>query len=490
MSRLLQYTIILVFCVGGSPLLNGLFAQESQGIGFDQLAAPMVGTKSLENRPPRLLGPPSPLPLPKGETSNSADSANPEADSDEKPIGALLLKTGFLIEGKAKLEQNLYQVQGKYGRVSVSAHQVEYAGTDIKDVFRYQREKTASSTYDGAYALAKWAAANGLNDEAIAEFERCKTLAAFPPMVKAIDNEIETVRKKEKISRELPRISVGESIPSENEEADSFDYDAWCRSLPSGVFEKFKKDVQPFLVSRCATTDCHHSGSSREFKLLNPQRHHSNTAATARNLKAVLEKLDFEQPASGLLITVPMREHGGTKPLYTKQTKNQFGTVYQWALLVSNTMPDYVKTENRPVEEADSLIVPTENRDALRESPLLRSGGKESPILQVSHREELPVEKKTSPKNLPKESCEPEEASEFSFFSEPLKKPQKINLPQDQPSFDFGENTASPIPTEKSGTEQTEPRSEAERVLERARLLPKHEPIDPFDPAIFNRQNR
>lgn len=89
------------------------------------------------------------------------------------------------------------------------------------------------------------------------------------------------------------------------------------RNLPVGAVEQFTKEVQPYLLNRCATNACH--GSDRIAKQTNGPRltltrprsgeAHSRRR-TEQNLANVLQFVDRRAPEKSLLLTVPAKPHG------------------------------------------------------------------------------------------------------------------------------------------------------------------------------------
>ena len=425
----------------------------AQDFGFDLLSQPQMQT------PGERLKVQSP-PVSYSETAT-------QWEMNEKPIGALLLKTGQLYIGEAILEKNIYHVVGAVGKPKVSAHKVEYAGTDRNDIYQYKRNKPDTASREGTYSLAKWCVSNKMYDEAIVEFQNCKSYVSYPQEIKLLDREISAVEeiKRNALKRAGAENAVIETIrdhASANTLDDSFDLKSWRTAVDPMVLEKFKKDVQPQLLRHCGATDCHGSNSEQEFRLTQLRQKYSTAETTLRNLKATFDQLDFRQPASSPLLTYPQKDHGGAKAIYVRQTKSQLTPIYQWTQLIPNTMPDFV----------DKYLAQKREAEQGEYSPI-RSHPKPleyRPIEQVSYEQSLPA------------------TSGFSFFGKDHSVEQRVELTPSTNGFHL-QPKPQQLPAVTDAVETDEPLVIPAKTDPRQYRKPM--PIqakDPFDPNLFNQR--
>ncbi|MGL6226571.1 MAG: hypothetical protein ACRC10_08090 [Thermoguttaceae bacterium] len=383
-------------------LSNTTIAQVA-AIGFDELSAPTLSIPGSHLHP-------------KYADIPSDQSAN----QTPQPIGALLLKTGYVTLGTATLERNVYQVQGKYGRFSVPTHRVEYAGYDLLDLLQYKRSLLVSPNYDELFALGKWCLANGLNEEAIVEFQRCKSFVSVPQAIRLLDNEIRAAERTDPQFRQHSKLdAVLREEASQN--LDDFDYDRWGLTVPHVLAERFRKEVQPILIDRCAATNCHGSGSQNELTLQIPQRTYSTAGATVRNMKAAMEQIDFGNPVNSPLLTAPLRNHGGVKPVFGKKSQNTQGAFERWIEQVAQETPESLGLNRRTPNRFDDELPFEESRtEQFAVSPQPLPTG--SPIQQVGYSEPKPVGPTTDSGNLKKAAHSPTQETK------PLAQPRKLKL--------------------------------------------------------------
>jgi hypothetical protein len=200
------------------------------------------------------------------------------------------------------------------------------------------------------------------------------------------------------------------------------------RELPPEAIERFTRKVQPVLVNNCTTTGCHQRGGTQKFQLDRAiLQGMSNRRSTMQNLAAALELIDHDQPQLSRLLVVPREAHGGMPgPIFGPRREQAFKHLAEWVALVTQT------ATNEPAETASAFV------DNLLADTPISMDRLTSPIYRVSaNTPELP------------ETGDVEQAR----FREPI----------------------TPI--------------EAKRLRIGAQLE-RWQPRDPFDPEIFNRQQR
>lgn len=476
---------ILFLC--GFGFIDKIAAQQSgEGFGFDQLAVPKITPHGFENRIEHGAS--------EGDKNAKKSSSMgfylsreelEEKSKQKNEFGALLLKSGQLLRDNAELLGREYVVEGPHGRYKLPKHQVEFAGEDAEGVYTYKRSQPASENYRGAFALAKWCLANGLYEQSIAEFQRCKSLVGYPQAVQALDTEIAAVRlvqanneKKEGAESEEKTTASPEKTSEDGDPRllDPFDYKQWSRNVPPAVVESFKKNVQPQLIRRCAATDCHNAGSEQEFRLYHLQREFSGAETTARNLKAVLEQVDFDQPGMSPLITFPLSEHGGSKRLFTNQTQKQLNAIYQWIQTVPPAMPEYVEKSRREKQEAAALLQALQQEHQIPE----RKNEIRDDFIPVEKSSPIPRMGRNA--TLMKESAIRQ--SHFTFSPRGNPQEQKIEFASHSPGFQ-GDSMKTPPPKRAEGENPSPNR--AGDLRQRLQKIPRTSP-DSYDPAPFNRK--
>lgn len=84
------------------------------------------------------------------------------------------------------------------------------------------------------------------------------------------------------------------------------------REMPEGTMKYFTQELQPLLVKRCGTAQCHGPGSTSEFRLsATGAASGSGRIATQRNLYSTLQWINRLEPTSSPLLTNAIAPHGG-----------------------------------------------------------------------------------------------------------------------------------------------------------------------------------
>ncbi len=231
-----------------------------------------------------------------------------------------------------------------------------------------------------------------------------------------------------------------------NAPATAEDLDRLVRGMPPGTVEQFTQTIQPLLMNHCAASGCHSSFGEGKFSLLKvpagrpPSRH-----LTQRNLIAVMQLVNGNQPSASPILTVPVRPHGGSKAaVFTDQQVTQYREMVNWVYRVTRL--------SAPADHA----APASYEEQGRPNPGRLSPGGVRPSLQ-------PLEPSTPESNRAGYSAKmrvtrsrPHDASDRAAVTAPGKK-----------------DSAEPCGTSK---------------VERGAVGPEKPGVDPFDPEVFNRQ--
>lgn len=268
------------------------------------------------------------------------------------PPTVMLLNNGMLLEGAISSShtpgrEEGYVVKTDLGSMLIPQSNVDRLGHDKLELYQYRKSRTTSESWQELIGLAEWAQRYGLKEQGIEEYRQALAVAPNDQIARWIRERIaeseeesksppsptdavsltnnglsnandtgNTGSEEEKVLEELENEMLAESLG------------VWAAKVPKKVIDTFTKKVQPVLLSRCAAAECHGSLSESEYVLANPKQH--GEGATLRNLQATFRYIDPHEPASSLLLTVPARIHGGSKPLNTRSSRYQFNAMSEW----------------------------------------------------------------------------------------------------------------------------------------------------------------
>ncbi|MFM9964758.1 MAG: hypothetical protein ACKV2Q_26425 [Planctomycetaceae bacterium] len=236
----------------------------------------------------------------------NATVANSVANSaaTPKPVSAervLLLQSGKILKGVVRQTMAGYVINVPGGQMVLPLDQVRFNAESLEDAYHQQRASLPERPVSAHIELARWCANNGLPDQACKEL---REVLRIEPESTAAKTMLQRITDQLLTTKDLPAVAArnGEysmlGNPKLGVSAEALG------GLPRDAAVDFVAKVQPLLVNRCATAGCHGPGSGSTFELIRtkigkaPPKPHSE-----KNLAAVLERIDREQPHNSPLLT-------------------------------------------------------------------------------------------------------------------------------------------------------------------------------------------
>lgn len=252
------------------------------------------------------------------------------ADTDENgvPLRLLLMRNGNVVQGKIYRSGEDYFVQLPGGQMFVPGSLVRLPCADLNEAYEHLHERAAIQSEAEAYiTLAKWCVTQKLFAEARRELETALELEPAKQSARDLLLRLDALaRDAEKVHdvdpRETPR-------PKSSKKAESL------AGLNRDLAQQFTRRIQPILANNCGASGCHGPRAENGFRLQKVAGGGvSNRLAAERNLAAVLEYIDVENPAQSALLVAPRGNHGrGGKPVFSGATgKEQMAELKSWVL--------------------------------------------------------------------------------------------------------------------------------------------------------------
>ncbi|MBI3821872.1 MAG: hypothetical protein HY289_04225 [Planctomycetes bacterium] len=209
----------------------------------------------------------------------------------------LLLKTGHAMEGDIERTGMQFCIRRGPSEVWIAEDRAIRLCADWADAFAFALTKINTNDADDRIRLARWCHLHHLNDRAL-EQARC-ALELQPTNAEAKQFVLMLERSlREPAPKSVAPTPIRAQRPADSAPAVDVSFDTQI---------SFATKVQPILVNRCAT--CHSNGNGSKFQL---DRGGDNvrSAATQRNLAAVLEYVDLDRPAISPLLVKSVTRHG------------------------------------------------------------------------------------------------------------------------------------------------------------------------------------
>ena len=187
-----------------------------------------------------------------------------------------LLRSGVVWEGEIVDQGDSYSIKlPGGGSLTASKLDAVFVGDTREDVFAYMVKQTRMEDVNEVLKLADWAGRRQLGAEAIKlltmRLERSVDSAERHALQKKIEelttaeefrvNAARTLAAIEERRRETPEVKQNLPVPTNVKSDENAELDAWGRTLPAGVLERFGRKALPALQKRCATAGCHEPGT-------------------------------------------------------------------------------------------------------------------------------------------------------------------------------------------------------------------------------------
>jgi hypothetical protein len=366
--------------------------------------------------------------------SFSCRAVSAQENGGEAPPGTnggrsriVVLHDGGVLTGDIVREGDEYVVHRAGGQIRVAVSRVLVECASLQEAYDFRRRQMAPPTAQAHLALADWCLSNSLVRQARRELTDAMRLDDAQPRLILLQRRLAHAERQEhSISQRKPSEAVEGASSRRGEPAGSQRL-ATAIDVPAVVVERFTRRVQPILVNNCSASGCHQAGGEQEFQLDRALLHGlANRRSTMNNLAAALAFVDQEQPQLSPLLTVPRQSHGGMR-------EPVFG-------------PRQVQAFHHLVEW---IALVTQADVALQDPTAIEA-----------------------------------EAVSLASSESPLASENEVSLAPETALETHGELV--PAGYEESVEMPTPP---APRLRFGARLQP-WQPRDPFDPEIFNRQQR
>ncbi len=242
-------------------------------------------------------------------------SAAPEAGPLDAQPGVLLLRNGELLSGRIARVGDYYEVLLPHGRIRLRAAEVETACRDLEEGYQHKRAAIRPDDARAHLRLAWWCLHHEMPGHAAAELADATRLDPDDPM-------IDFVRRRLELALDPPKPSATSAAAAAADAADVAaaagqsgpsleELERTVRELPPGAVGRFRQVIQPLLWNSCGLGQCHGRQGSESFRLLRaPHGQVPTRRLTQRNLHSVLSQIDRTNPAQSPLLRAARTAHG------------------------------------------------------------------------------------------------------------------------------------------------------------------------------------
>ncbi len=378
----------------------------------------------------------------------AATTSNGPTTVADGEAGVLVLQDGGVLSGQITRAADWYLVSRDGGQIQIEKSRVMLVSRSLEEAYQFRRRQLNEQHAEPHLSLAAWCLRFGLLADAGRELADARRIDPDQPRLRLLERRLATMKAEPAESR---RTDEHVSTPPRAASRSQTISDA-VADLPDGVVERFTRKVQPVLVNDCTTSGCHQPRGAQSFQLDRALlRGESNRRTTMYNLEAALALVNREQPEQSPLLTIPRKTHGGmANPIFGPRQEQAYQHLVDWVALVAPPKPQPTDAAAN-VEDAKTDVTP---------------GAKSKPPSTL-----LPM-KPVATSELERHP------SKVSTGNPSIKKP---------PAKPIARSPVQPaVAREDDVTHTLRPPHRLQYGVQ----LERWQPRDPFDPEIFNRQQR
>lgn len=234
------------------------------------------------------------------------------------PTRFVLTRQGVIREGIVEEQEKAWYIrlpEGK-GGITISKLDTVYVGSSRQELFDWRRNQVRPNDTAEILKLADWSLRNQLADAGIAMLDQVlastQDISARETLEKKRQEMIFVERiKKEAIARRQDKEQKAATDPREQEIQA---LEQWASTIPISVQEKYLRKIQPVLMRRCASSECHNEENSVAGGLVfhRALRDSSRRINNLKNMKAILSRVDLaDLNKSTILIHPPISDPRG-----------------------------------------------------------------------------------------------------------------------------------------------------------------------------------
>lgn len=303
--------------------------------------------------------------------------------------GLLMLRNGQLLSGEITRAGDHYIVTiGSGVELKIAVSDVETECANLEAAYDWKLRRLSGDGAGPHLDLADWCLRNHLHRRCA---EQLSLALATDPQNKRIDQIDQRLQLAMKNQQPAKKSTTSASMVGPEQ------LDSMVRDLPKGSLERFTTIVQPMLNNRCATNQCHGGSSTNELRLLRPPTGvGSPQRFTQRNLYAVLQFVNRDDPASSLILTKPQEPHGGSStPVFDLRAKSQLHELTVWVEQLAHrqevpTQPTTVDARTAQLSTPLRATPGSENRAASGTSAQQTSNANSTPVENTVKKPTMP----------------------------------------------------------------------------------------------------
>lgn len=287
----------------------------------------------------------------------------------------LMLQNGRLVSGRISESPGGYRVDVEKGTMLIPTSQVMFEATDAHEAYRELQRRMPEKTAEYHVALARWCLTNQMRDGALSELREALKLepsnSTASSMLQRLQKELESESMPKPV---VPQVRRNDLMF--REEAKSL------AAFSHETNERFTRQIQPLLLNKCGNASCHGGKSGGDFHLTQLRGSGSHRVPSEKNLAALLQQINAENPELSPLLTIVTGPHGsdGRTVFHGSKGNEQLVALTEWVRAIAREQTEQTRASsarasvtkksatiagvNASIDESAGAPVPNQNPGA------------------------------------------------------------------------------------------------------------------------------
>jgi len=273
------------------------------------------------------------------------------AQSPAEQGGVVVLRSGQLLHGQITRIDNRYSIRlGAGNELRIAASEVDFIAASLDEACQRKADRVRPGNVDDHVQLAEWCLRHGLIRQATQSTTEALHIAPNDRRVGSLERRLNALIQPTSVPEAPAESSVERLSASQLEQA--------SRELPPGSVQRFTTHIHPLLLNRCATSGCHGSRATSDYRLLRPAPGQSSSRRlTQQNLLATLTWIDRENPDASSFLAHAKALHGGqAKSTHVVLEQGQYEQLLDW---VRQAAQPTTKIRPPTIEASDPKLLQT-----------------------------------------------------------------------------------------------------------------------------------
>ena len=255
----------------------------------------------------------------------------------------LILKTGSVYNGQIEFSGSKYIVRRSTGAtIKFTSSEIDFVADSLDQAYVQLAQRIGPNDILGHQRLTNWTMKNRLTDRAQQQINRLKKLAPTSAMTRLAERQLESLtnpRPKQQLASDQTAASnqarptgpIRELPNTQPDLASQKQLRLTLESFNETTLRTFNRSIHPKIMNGCAAARCH-GNQDNPMRLWRVENRGTNSTGVRRNLHAITQYLNRENPLDSELLTYVSTVHGDMKAAAYDENSFHFYAIRDWVM--------------------------------------------------------------------------------------------------------------------------------------------------------------